>query len=253
MTTESADLELCRRAVAAGLVPRGLTPEQAYLSLLAGRELGLSDVQSLRLVQAIEGRIALTAQAMGGLLQRAGGSIIWHESTDEVADVEVRFSGSMRRTRWTIEMAKRAGLAGRGTWQRYPMAMLSARALSDACRYAAPSVLAGVYDPEELSTIEPQPTAQPAPRRSMLGAQQQPVALPEVIDVQPEPQPVALPVLPESRRVAYLRRLADLGLVEQAVAILGDPSTWTSETAARIGGVVKDLQATRAAAAGGEE
>jgi hypothetical protein len=249
MTTDTADLELCRRAVAAGLVPRGLTPEQAYLSLLAGRELGLSDVQSLRLVQAIEGRIALTAQAMGGLLQRAGGSIIWHESTDEVADVEVRFGGSVRRTRWSIEMAKRAGLAGRGTWQRYPMAMLSARALSDACRYAAPSVLAGVYDPEELASIEPQPAAQPAPRRSMLGAQPQPVALPEVIDAQPEPQPVALP---ESRRVAYLRRLADLGLVEQAVAILGDPSTWTAETAERIGAVVKDLQATRAAA-GGEE
>jgi hypothetical protein len=133
------------------------------------------------------------------------------------------------------------------------MAMLSARALSDACRYAAPSVLAGVYDPEELATIEPQQSAQPAPRRSMLGAQPQPVALPEVIDAQPEPQPVALPVLPESRRVAYLRRLADLGLVEQAVAVLGDPSTWTAETAERIGGVVKDLQATRPAASGGEE
>jgi hypothetical protein len=86
----------------------------------------------------------------------------------------------------------------------------------------------------------------------MLGAQPQLVALPEVIDVQPEPQPAALPMLPESRRVAYLRRLADLGLVDQAVAILGDPSTWTSETAARIGDVVRDLQATRAAA-GGEE
>ena len=63
MTTETADLELCRRAVASGLVPRGLTAEQAYLSLLAGRELGLSDVQSLRLVQAIEGRISLTASS----------------------------------------------------------------------------------------------------------------------------------------------------------------------------------------------
>lgn len=249
MTTEVADLDLCRRAVAAGLVPRGLTPEQAYLSLLAGRELGLSDVQSLRLVQAIEGRIALTAQAMGGLLQRAGGAIIWHESTDDVADVEVRFGGSVRRTRWTIDMAKRAGLAGRGTWQRYPMAMLSARALSDACRYAAPSVLAGVYDPEEIASID-QPTTQPQTRRSMLGAQQQQAALPEVIDAQPMPA-----VLPEARRVAYLRRLADLGLVTEAVAILGDPEGWTTETADRIAGVVRDLQATRAAAAaaGGEE
>lgn len=247
-TTEVADLELCRRAVAAGLVPRGLTPEQAYLSLLAGRELGLSDVQSLRLVQAIEGRISLTAQAMGGLLQRAGGSIIWHESTDTVADVEVRFGGSVRRTRWTIDMAKRAGLAGRGTWNRYPMAMLSARALSDACRYAAPSVLAGVYDPEELATIPQEAAPEPAPR-TMLG---EPRQIAETIDVQPEPAPLS-----EAKKLAYMRRLADLDLIAEAVAVLGDPATWTAATAERIGPVVRDLQATREAARladrGGEE
>ena len=247
-TTEVADLELCRRAVAAGLVPRGLTPEQAYLSLLAGRELGLSDVQSLRLVQAIEGRISLTAQAMGGLLQRAGGSIIWHESTDTVADVEVRFGGSVRRTRWTIDMAKRAGLAGRGTWSRYPMAMLSARALSDACRYAAPSVLAGVYDPEELATIPQEATPEPAPR-TMLG---EPRQIAETIDATPELAPRS-----EAKKLAYMRRLADLDLISEAVAVLGDPATWTAATAERIGPVVRDLQATREAARladrGGEE
>jgi hypothetical protein len=252
-TTEVADLELCRRAVAAGLVPRGLTPEQAYLSLLAGRELGLSDVQSLRLVQAIEGRISLTAQAMGGLLQRAGGSIIWHESTDAVADVEVRFGGSVRRTRWTIDMAKRAGLAGRGTWNKYPMAMLSARALSDACRYAAPSVLAGVYDPEELASIPQEVAPEPAPR-TMLGEPRavEPRQIAETIDATPEPAP-----LPESRKLAYMRRLADLDLISEAVAVLGDPATWTAATAERIGPVVRDLQATRdaarLAARGGEE
>lgn len=267
--TETADLELCRRAVAAGLVPRGLTPEQAYLSLLAGRELGLSDVQSLRLVQAIEGRISLTAQAMGGLLQRAGGSIVWHESTDQVADVEVRFGESVRRTRWTIEMAKRAGLAGRGTWSRYPMAMLSARALSDACRYAAPSVLAGVYDPEELASIPQEPAPSP---RTMLGEARpeprpEPRQLVETIDARPEPETSTTTTtstleprpepLPESRKLAYMRRLADLDLIDEAVAVLGDPSTWTAATSERIGSVVRDLQATREAARlaarGGEE
>lgn len=258
-TTKTADLELCRSAVAAGLVPRGLTAEQAYLSLLAGRELGLSDVQSLRLVQAIEGRISLTAQAMGGLLQRAGGSIVWHESTDEVADVEVRFGSSVRRTRWTIDMARRAGLAGRGTWSRYPMAMLSARALSDACRYAAPSVLAGVYDPEELASIPTTPEPATSPR-TMLGGPRaevvaevrvvEPLQITETIDARPEP-------LPESRRLAYLRRLADLDLIDEAIAVLGDASTWTTATSERIGPVVRDLQATREAARlaarGGEE
>lgn len=273
--TETADLELCRRAVAAGLVPRGLTPEQAYLSLLAGRELGLSDVQSLRLVQAIEGRISLTAQAMGGLLQRAGGVIVWHEVSDEVADVEVRFSGSIRRTRWTIDMARRAGLAGRGTWSRYPLAMLSARALSDACRYAAPSVLAGVYDPEELASIptDTSSTSSSTPR-NMLGERREvrvvePRQITETIEVrevassrQVEPVVDATPApapapLTESRRLAYLRRLADLDLIDEAVAVLGDPSSWTAETSERIGPVVRELQATREAARlaarGGEE
>lgn len=260
-TTKTADLELCRSAVAAGLVPRGLTAEQAYLSLLAGRELGLSDVQSLRLVQAIEGRVGLTAQAMGGLLQRFGGELIWHENTDTVADVEVRFKGSVRRTRWTIDMARRAGLAGRGTWSRYPMAMLSARALSDACRYAAPSVLAGVYDPEELASIPTTPEPATSPR-TMLGGPRaevvaevrvvEPLQITETIDARPEPEP-----LPESRKLAYMRRLADLDLIDQAVAVLGDPSTWTAATSERIGPVVRDLQATREAARlaarGGEE
>jgi hypothetical protein len=260
MTTETADLELCRRAVASGLVPRGLTAEQAYLSLLAGRELGLSDVQSLRLVQAIEGRISLTAQAMGGLLQRAGGVIIWHETSDTVADVEIRFNGSVRRTRWTIDMAKRAGLAGRGTWSRYPMAMLSARALSDACRYAAPSVLAGVYDPEELASIPQEPAPSP---RTMLGearpeTRPEPRQLVETIDARPEPEastttttstPEPRPEpLPESRKLAYMRRLADLDLISEAIAVLGDPTTWTAETSSRIGPVVRDLQASRDAA-----
>jgi hypothetical protein len=261
MTTETADLELCRRAVASGLVPRGLTAEQAYLSLLAGRELGLSDVQSLRLVQAIEGRISLTAQAMGGLLQRAGGVIIWHETSDTVADVEIRFNGSVRRTRWTIDMAKRAGLAGRGTWSRYPMAMLSARALSDACRYAAPSVLAGVYDPEELASIPQEPAPSP---RTMLGEARpeprpEPRQLVETIDARSEPEASTttttstLEPLPESRKLAYMRRLADLDLISEAIAVLGDPSTWTAETSSRIGPVVRDLQASRDAARRGEE
>ncbi len=54
-TTEVADLELCRRAVAAGLVPRGLTPEQAYLSLLAGRELGGRGLEGP--LEGLEGRL----------------------------------------------------------------------------------------------------------------------------------------------------------------------------------------------------
>lgn len=135
------------------------------------------------------------------------------------------------------------------------MAMLSARALSDACRYAAPSVLAGVYDPEELASIPQQEVEQVAPR-TMLGEPRavEPRQIAETIDVQPEAAPAPLS---EAKKLAYMRRLADLDLISEAVAVLGDPAGWTVETSARIGPVVRDLQATREASRvatrGGEE
>jgi len=132
------------------------------------------------------------------------------------------------------------------------MAMLSARALSDACRYAAPSVLAGVYDPEELASIPQEAAPEPAPRTMLGEPRPEPRQIAETIDATPEPAP-----LPESRKLAYMRRLADLDLISEAVAVLGDPATWTAATAERIGPVVRDLQATRdaarLAARGGEE
>jgi hypothetical protein len=80
----------------------------------------------------------------------------------------------------------------------------------------------------------------------------EPRQIAETIDATPEPAPLS-----EAKKLAYLRRLADLDLIAEAVAVLGDPSTWTAATAERIGPVVRDLQATRdaarLAARGGEE
>jgi hypothetical protein len=52
---------------------------------------------------------------------------------------------------FTMQDAKTAGLAGKGNWNKYPAAMLLARATSAAVRAACPEVLMGIsYTPEEL-------------------------------------------------------------------------------------------------------
>jgi hypothetical protein len=52
---------------------------------------------------------------------------------------------------FTLDDARRAGLAGRSTWKQYPRNMLFARALSNGVAWFCPDVSAGrVYAPEEL-------------------------------------------------------------------------------------------------------
>lgn len=164
--SQSGDLfALARAAVDNGLTPKGTNHQQAYLAIVTGAELGLSPAQAMRAVSVIQGKISMNAQAMAGLLQKNGGALVWHENTDKAAEVEVFLPAtgpgmppSRARVRFTIEMAKAAGLNS-GVWRSYPMAMLANRAMSQACRMAAPSTFMGVYDPEEIGALEDRPRA----------------------------------------------------------------------------------------------
>ena len=215
-------MTLAREAVSAGLVPRGMSPEAAYLSIVTGEWLGLPPTQAMRAVFVVEGKITLSAQAMGGCLQRGGGSLVWHEMTATVADVEAILPSltagmppSRARVRWTIDDAKRAGKAGSGTWAKYPMAMLANRALAQACRMAAPATFMGIYDPDEIAD-------EPAPRLSVSAAGAASVGydtLPGAVQIEAD-EP--LPPKVEAMRA----RLEANGWLPDAVASFGEPAAW---------------------------
>jgi hypothetical protein len=121
--------------------------------ILAGRELGLPPMTALRSIHLVEGRVTLAADLQLALVKRAGVKHRWLRTDAEAATVELtRGADQPFAFTYSIEDAKRAGLAGKQNWQRHTPAMLRARAISAAIRAYCPDVLTGVYDPDELDS-----------------------------------------------------------------------------------------------------
>lgn len=117
-----------------------------------GRELGLGDMESLRSIYVVDGRPTLSAELMVRQVRRRGHSV-QGESTPDYATATGKRNdnGDTMTVTWTMEMAKRAGLAQKQNWKNYPEAMLWARAVSQLCRMLFGDCLAGVvYTMEEL-------------------------------------------------------------------------------------------------------
>ena len=135
------------------------TPEAAMLVIMAGREFGLGAMASLRSFHVVEGKPTMSAQAMmARCLEHPSCKlfrVVRSKCTHEVAVVEVqRRDWSEPETyTWTLDDAKRAGLAGRPNWSKYPRDMLINRCVAEAARFTWPEVMAGVYSPDELGGV----------------------------------------------------------------------------------------------------
>jgi len=135
------------------------TAEAAAVVMLTGASLGISPVAALRGVHVIQGRAALDATLIAGLAQRHPDCEFWtvRECSNERCTIETRRRGSDPVTRtWTLDDAKRAGLAGKDNWKNYPAAMLRARCTAELARMVYPDALFGVYDPDELADSRPE-------------------------------------------------------------------------------------------------
>ena len=144
-------------AAASSLAPDALRgkPHDALIVLMAGRELGLAPMQSMRMLGVIKGKVTLAADATVALVRRSGECVEWRlvESTDKRATYTTRRKGDTEPTTltWTIEQAQRAGLTGGTGWRSYPEAMLRARCAAALARIVYPDLVAGIYDPDELA------------------------------------------------------------------------------------------------------
>lgn len=132
------------------------TPEAAMLVMMAGREFGLGAMASLRSFHIVEGKPTMSAQTMmARCLEHPSCKlfrVVRSKCSHEVAVVEVQRNGwdAPETYTWTIDDAKRAGLASKQNWSKYPRDMLINRCIAEAARFAFPEVMAGVYSPEEF-------------------------------------------------------------------------------------------------------
>lgn len=110
-------------------------------------------LELMRTYHIISGKLSMRADAMLAEFRRRGGKIKWLKTGEDGLEARGKWSydGNALEVGFTLAEAKRAGLvkAG-GNWEKFPDAMLRARAISKAIRMIAPEIVAGCYAPEEL-------------------------------------------------------------------------------------------------------
>lgn len=138
------------------LIPTALRNKSSdvLVTLIAGHELGLSPMQSVRSIHIIEGKPTLAAELMVALVKKRTDVCQFFRlvaSDAKKAEYETQRQGDPAPTRlaYTIEEATGAGLAGRDNWKKHPAAMLRARASSALARAVYPDLVLNVYDPDE--------------------------------------------------------------------------------------------------------
>lgn len=142
-------------------------PVEAAAAMIAGAEVGLSPMASLRAFDVIQGVAAPRALTLRAVAQAQGHEFIVEESTDARCVMRGRRRGASdwQRVEWTIQRATRLGLTTKDQWKKQPQTMLVARATSELVRMVAADAVLGIgYTAEEVA--DEQATTKPVSRES---------------------------------------------------------------------------------------
>lgn len=200
-------LELCRQLGAhyasTDMVPKQYQgkPESAAVAIQWGMEIGLQPLQSLQNVAVVNNSPCLWGDALIAIVKGSGQcEYIRSEFDDETmtAYVATKRKGEQEEVRsYSMEDAKRAGLAGRQTYQQHPKRMLNARARSHVLRDVYADLLRGFQVREiiEEDHVEKDITPKSDTLKSLLKPTAKAEAKPEQPaplaneDAKPEPEP----------------------------------------------------------------
>lgn len=133
-------------------------PANVLYALEYGATIGIGTMAAITGVHVIEGKPSASAGLISALVRRAGHKLRQRIEHDEQGRpigiceiVRCDDPDYTYRSVWTLERAARAKLTGKDVWQKYPEAMLKARAITECARDACEEVLFGLhYTPEEL-------------------------------------------------------------------------------------------------------
>lgn len=172
-----AQMELADLLVKSGLTPQK-TKEDAMVCMMYGRELGFSPMVALQNIHSINGKAGIGIHLMTAQLIKHGivyeivedyvnvdtpdpnnpKAAINKRTTVEITREHKLPSGAYRnvvtRISYTLKEASIAGLLEKDNWLRMPKIMLRTRAITIAARLAAPDILLGLLEYNELIEIE---------------------------------------------------------------------------------------------------
>lgn len=138
-------------------------PSDVLVTLLAGRELGLSPMQSIRQVYVVKGKPMLSTYLKIAMVKRSPDCIYFKciETTNEKATFETERKGEGKTTlSFTMADAKNAKLtepskSGEPSmYTKYPALMLRSRAGSQLADLVYPDVVGGIGTHEEIPEVE---------------------------------------------------------------------------------------------------
>jgi hypothetical protein len=157
-TTLAEAMEFAGVMAKSSIVPKDYqgNPGNILVAVQWGAELGLPPLQAMQSIAVINGRPSIWGDAMLALVRGSGLlEYIVEEPTETGCVCRIKRRGEPEVERsFTIEDAKRAGLAGKsGPWQQFPKRMLQMRARAFALRDVFPDVLRGVYVAEEAQDM----------------------------------------------------------------------------------------------------
>ena len=132
--------------------------EEAAVKILLGKELGLSTYQAMMGVSVIQGRPSLSAGLVSSQIKQSGRyDYRVNEWTDKSCKISFYQAGQiLGASVYTLEDAKRAQLVKPSSnWDKYPRAMLFARAITQGARAYTPDIFFGpIYTEDELDEFK---------------------------------------------------------------------------------------------------
>jgi hypothetical protein len=131
---------------------------QAAVKVMAGAELGFGPVASMTGIYIVKGKVTISANLMAAAVKahpRYDYKVLEHDDTHCVIEFRDKVNEETNVSAYTLEDAKKQGLASNDNWVKTPRNMLFARAMSNGVKWFAPDVLGGpIYTPADFGLSE---------------------------------------------------------------------------------------------------
>lgn len=150
------------------------TPAQGAVMAMTCMMEGLTPVEFGKTYDIIKNKLSMKSSAMQAKFQERGGRIKWIRSDAEVCEasfvhkdyapdgvtIKVSLSELVERGVATTFDDKKKEDVLKDNYRRHPAQMLRARAVSEGIRMVDPSIVSGIYTPEEISDFDDGPKRQ---------------------------------------------------------------------------------------------